>query len=288
MKAVLSETRVARMDVVQIDIGQLNAGPLTVGRLVLEAGRFEMSSGAIRIRNLRVTVGLRMVLEWNVEVSILGFPKRWNGSIDLKDHEFTVGLGDHTLPGLQSFTLDLPSLTVDAVAAVMEPLRDLRLGPLVAEQVHARALVAPVPDFTLTGLGVGRAVLSGLAVPGARADSAEIARIHGQALPLGTITLPPIAFPQADAGDVRAAGVDAGGVSNPLEFVADAGVLKITLRVIPRARMRADELAITGLRSSASIGRTVLTDVVLPYEVLNVTLGQIGISTVEIPTIEVS
>lgn len=288
MRASLAETHVARLDVGRVDVGELRAGPLRVGRLVLEGGRLQMSSGAVRLRALRVTVGLRMVLDWRVSVSILGFPKRWEGSIDLKDHELTVGLGDLDLPGLATSTLDLPSVTADDVSAVMEPLRDLRLGPLLVEQVQARDVVAPVPDLTLTGLGLGRVAVTGLAVPGATAASAHLGRVRGEGLPLGTVTLPPVVFPEAAVGDLRAADVTTSGVSNPIELVADAGVLRATLRIVPRARMQADELAITGLRSSAALDRVVLTDVELPYEVLDVTLGEIGINGVEVPTVEVS
>ncbi len=288
MKSTLPETRIARLDVARVDIGKLNAGPLTVGRLVLEPTRFDLSSGAVRLRNLQVTVGLRMVLEWEVSVSILGFPKRWDGTIDLKDQEIIVNLGDIDLPGLESFSIDVPNLTVDNISAVVGPLSDLQLGALIIEQVNAQSVVAPVPDFALSGLDLGSATVTGLAIPGATAAKTQFGRVQGQAFPLGTVTLPPLTLPQANIGEVRAQAVDVNKTSNPFEYFADAGILKVTLRVIPSARMRADELAVTGLKSSGSIGRIELTDVVLPYEVLDVTLSELGIQTIEIPTIEVS
>lgn len=288
MKTSVAQARIARVDVGEVDVGQVVAGPLTVGRLVLQAAHLDLSSGAVGLRGVQVTVGLRMLLEWEVNVTILGLPKTWDGTIDLKDEQITIDLGDVGLPGLETFALDLPEVAVEDVSAVVGPLAGLRLGPLTLEQVMATALVAPVPDGALSGLEVGAARVTGLGVPGATTDSVRVARVHGQAFPLGTVTLPALALPQADVAEVRAAGADAEGTSRPFDFVADAGVLRTTLRVVPRARLHADEVTISGLTSSGSVGAVELTDVVLPYELLDLTLSQLGISSVEIPTIEVS
>ena len=44
---------------------------------------------------------------------------------------------------------------------------------------------------------------------------------------------------------------------------------------------------LSGVQSSVSVGEVRLTDVVLPFEVMGLTLSQIGIETIKAPRIEV-
>jgi hypothetical protein len=211
----------------------------------------------------------------------------WDGTVKMGSHSLTVRLGDVKVPGLQSADLVLPTTTVEQVRAVVGPLRDLHLGPLVAEQLRVRDVALPIPDFTLTGLGVGRIGLNGLGVPAAASGGATIERLHGQALPLGQLTIPDLRVPDASAGRIRSGPVDAFGTSNPIRFVADAGVLTLTLRAVPGARIRVRELVLDNLRTGLTIGALELHDVVLPYELLGLTLSDVGIDSIDVPTIEV-
>ena len=68
----------------------------------------------------------------------------------------------------------------------------------------------------------------------------------------------------------------------------DVGLLAATLKVTTTAAFHLDELRIDNIRASASIGEIALKNVVLPYEVLDITLSQIGIETIEVPQLEVN
>ena len=52
--------------------------------------------------------------------------------------------------------------------------------------------------------------------------------------------------------------------------------------------MNVNHIEITGADASATVGQIVLHNVTLPYDVLNLTLSQIGINTVAIPAFNVS
>jgi hypothetical protein len=212
----------------------------------------------------------------------------WNGTIDLGTQSATVPLGNLTVPGLQNLSLDLGTVTMNNVDAVIGAIQNLQLGGLVVEQIQANNVVAPTPGFQLTGLGLTKAEIDGLTVPGASATDATVQRIHGQAVPLGTMTIPNLALPQASVGDISSQALDAAATSNPIVLGADAGVLEISLELTPGARMRADELRLTNVRASTSVGSVELQDVELPYEVLDVTLSQLGIETIDVPKVEVS
>lgn len=288
MKASIPTASVTALSIGSVDVREVAVGPLDVGRLVLDSVHVELSSGAATFRDLRVTVDLELQLDWRVTVKIpLAGSFSWDGTVKMGSHSLTVRLGDVKVPGLRSADLVLPTTTVEQVRAVVGPLRDLHLGPLVAEQLRVRDVALPVPDFSLTGLGVGRIGLNGLGVPAAASGGATIERLHGQALPLGQLTIPDLRVSEASAGRIRSGPVDAFGTSNPIRFVADAGVLTLTLRAVPGARIRVRELVLDNLRTGLAIGAVELHDVVLPYELLGLTLSDLGIDSIDVPTIEV-
>lgn len=288
MKAIIPETHIAKVSVQQVDVGKLSAGPLSVRKLVLDAVHVGVSTGTARLRNLRVTLSLRMTLDWDVGVDIPWVGRfGWNGTIDFGTQTATVPLGNVSVPGLQSLSLDLGSVSVNNVDAVIGAIQNLRLGALVVEQVRANNLVVPTPGFQLSGFGLAKAELDGVSVPSGSATDATVKHIHGQALPLGTVTIPGLSLPQANVGDLSSQAVDVNASSNPFLFVADAGVLKVTLNLTPGTRMQIDELRLTGVRAGTSVGSLELQNVVLPYDVLDVTLSQLGIDTIDVPKIEV-
>jgi hypothetical protein len=132
------------------------------------------------------------------------------------------------------------------------------------------------------------AAINGMSVPAASAFKVTVAHAHGDALPAGTVTIPGLALPRASMGDIASDSVSAGGAADPYIFTANAGVFGGTLTVTPSATIDFAELRITNVRATASIGSVTLQNVVLPYDVFNLTLSQLGIETIAIPALEVS
>jgi hypothetical protein len=288
VKASIPDASVATLSVGTVDVRQVAVGPMDVGRLVLNDLHVDLSTGEASFEDLRVTITLDLRLDWRVTIKIpLAGNFSWNGTVKMGSHSFTVRLGDLTVPGLRSFSLDLPSSTVDRLQAVVAPLQDLHLGQLLVEQLRLQGITAPVPDLTVTGLGIGRIGLAGLGVPAATSTTATIERVSGGTLPIGQVTIPDLRVPEVSAGRISSESIDASGTSNTVRFVADAGVLTLTLHTTPGARIRARELRLSNLRTGVAIGAVELHDVVLPYELLGLTLADIGIGTIDVPVIEV-
>lgn len=288
MQVQVPELAAARLSVQQVDIGQLSAGPVSVGRLVLDDLHVDVHTGAAAFRGLVVTIDLAMVLEWRVEVKVPVVGSwDWDGTIELGAHSCTIDIGDLSLPGLETLTVDLAALAVDGLAVQVAPLHDLRLGPLTADGLTVSDVLAPPAGFAVNGFGVGRVALDGAGLPGLTASAATAKHLSGRGLPLGDVALGPLALPQADVADITSSGLDAAGTSAPFLFTCDVGILDVTLRVTPSARLQADELRLSGVRTGATVGSVVLHDVVLPYDVLDLRLTQIGVETVALPKIEV-
>jgi hypothetical protein len=288
MKTLIPDAQLDQLTIGQIEVGELNAGPIQVGRLVLNDTSTAISTGAASFRNLRVELRLELTLRWKVTVDLGFFTKTWDGTIAIGLHKPTITVGDLTLPGLQQFDLDLATLSVDQLQADVGPLSGLTLGGASAERVRFADITVPVPEFAISGLGLGGLSLEGLGVPAASVGATTIGRVQGQAFPLGAVTISDIALPTAGAGRIVGAGLDTDTESNPIDFTADTKILEVTLEVVPGVRLLADELVLDGVDVALSIGSVELHDVVLPYEVLDLTLSQIGIQTVNVPKIQVA
>lgn len=289
MKATVPQASVGRVSVRQVDVGEIDAGPISISKLVLDSIHLGVSTGSVKARNVNVTIGVSLSLDWSVGVTISGIGSwGWNGTIDLGTQSATVALGDLGVSGLKSLDFDIASLAVSNVDAVAGAIRNLKLGPLVAEQIVAQNLVLPKPDFTLSGLGLVSVGINGLSVPAATGTQVTVGHARGDALPLGTVAIPDLNLPRASVGDITSDGLDASGEPDPYLFTADAGVLSVSLSAAPSAELAIDELHISNVKASASVGQVTLQDVVLPYDVFDIKLSQLGIDSISVPSLEMS
>jgi hypothetical protein len=97
-----------------------------------------------------------------------------------------------------------------------------------------------------------------------------------------------LALPSASIADIVSQGVDVTATPKPKAFHLDLGCLDLTLKVNPVAEAKIDQLVIRNVTASASIGKIELHNVVAPYELLNLTLGQVGIDTISVPTVAIA
>jgi hypothetical protein len=88
--------------------------------------------------------------------------------------------------------------------------------------------------------------------------------------------------------DITSDGVDMVGVPRPKAFHLDLGCLDLTLKVNPRAEAHIDQVVIQNVKASTSIGKLEFNNIQAPFELLNLTLSQIGIDTVSLPTVTVA
>lgn len=287
MKATVPELTAARSTVARIDVGQVSVGPASIGRLVVRDVDFAMSAGAARLRNFRITIRLTISLTWRVSVD-LGFTDFTRSDTwDIARPEIPFGFGNLTLPGLNSLSVNLTEMTASNLTASSGPLVDLSLGSAIAEQIRAAGTTVPAADFGLTGLGLVALRGEGVSVPAAAVPEVTIGRLSGGTLPIGGMTIPNVAFPGTSVGEIRSRNVDVTAVAQTLVFNAGGGLLRITLRVIPEARVRIDEMVLSNISASTRIGSITVENVVLPYEVLDLRLADVGIESIEIPILEV-
>jgi hypothetical protein len=288
MQTTIAEADIQRSGVNTVNVGSVGIGPITIGQLVLTDFELNTAADGAFLRNFVVTVTYTMKLDWHLHIDLPGHPIDDSGTEDLDSPTFIVGFGDIRVPGIENLKIAIDSLALDNPAATINPVSNIQLGAAVAEQIQAKNLRLPTAGFSLSGLGIGGLNLGGFGVPAATLDSVTIAKVHGDATPFGQMALNNLALPSVTIPDIVGQGVDSVATPKPKAFHLDLGCLDLTLRVNPTAEAHIDQLVIRNVKANLSIGKIELHNIVAPYELLNLTLAQVGIETISVPSVAIA
>ena len=109
--------------------------------------------------------------------------------------------------------------------------------------------------------------------------------VHGDPAKIPAFTLNNVQLPAAQIPSITS--TIPLSIPADLETVSagfDAGVLRVAIHIQPSVLFHVERLQITNASASATVGQVVLHNVTLPFDALNITLSQIGIDTIEIPS----
>jgi hypothetical protein len=268
LRANVPTLTASQATVARIDVGQVAIGPATIERLIVRNMRFAMSAGAGRLRDFHVTVTLTISLSWRVHVDLVFTDFTREGTWQIGRPSIGFGFNDVPLPGLNSLTVNLDEMTAQNLSASSGPIANLGLGPIIAEQIRGATIAAPTAGFAVNGIGLTAVRGEGVVLPAASVGEVSIARLTGGSVPIPTLSIPNLAFPAASVGEIRSSNVNVNAVA-------------------PAVNVRIAQMVLTNINASTSIGSVEVRNVVLPFEVLNLRLSDIGIDTIEIPAFEV-
>ena len=288
MLTTIPQATIQKAGLNAISVGQVGVGPISIGQLVLTDLQVNTAADGAFLKNVVVTLTYTMSLDWHLHIELPGHTIDDSGTEDLDSPQFIVGLGDIRIPGLQNIGISIDSLALNQVAATSNPVSNVTLGSALAEQIEAKNVLLPAHGFTLVGLGLGGLDIAGLGAPAASVDSVTIDRVHAESTPFGQMTLANLALPSASVADITGDGVDVVGTPRPKAFHLDLGCLDLTLKVNPRAEAHIDQVVIQNVKANTSIGKLEFNNIQAPFELLNLTLSQIGIDTVSLPTVSVA
>ena len=288
MLTTIPEADIQKASVNSISVGSVGIGPVTIGQLVITDLELNTAADGAFLRNFVVTVTYNMKLDWHLHIELPGNVIDDSGTEDLDSPTFIIGFGDIRLPGLENLKIDIASLAVDSPSATILPITNIQLGKAIAEGIQAKTLKLPTAGFSLNGLGLGTLNVGGFGAPAATVDSATIARVNGDTTPFGQMSLSNLGLPASQIPDIVAQGIDSTATPKPKAFHLDMGCLDLVLKVNPTAQAHMDEFIIRNVKASGSIGKIELHNVVAPYELLNVTLSQLGIETISVPTVAIA
>jgi len=245
-----------------------------------------MAAAKMVLHSVSVSMSIHFLLEWHIHI---GMPD-WIPDIDIGD-TFDLGflnippinIGDVTVPGVTNIQLHIPTLLAQNMSVAANPM-SLHLNTAQADQIHAANLALPNAGFTIAGLTLSSIQGNTISVPDGKLDSAQIGHLHGAPVSVPAFSLNSLTLPSAQIPSVTSSApldIPANLQDFPIGF--DGGLLRVVLHVIPSVRMHVDSLDINDASASATVGSIVLHNITLPYDVHNLTLSQIGISSVGIP-----
>lgn len=285
------EVDIQKAGLAAISIGQVAIGPITVGELVLHNADFSMTGAQGVLQNVSVTVTVHLTVEWHVHVGLPdGIPDINIGdTYDLGSISFSMTVGNIVIPALNNIHVHIPTLTAQNMSVSANPVTNLQLANANAEQIRAHSVVLPAAGFTIAGLTINTLQGTAITVPAAKVGQATVGRLHGDPVTIPSFTLDSLNLPAAQIPTVSSSApldipVDLAG----RQVGFDAGILRLSITVTPSALSHIDHLEITGANANATVGQVVLHNVVLPYDVLNLTLSQVGIDTIGIPAFTAS
>jgi hypothetical protein len=290
MQVKVPQLAVGQAGVQTVSVGHLGIGPVTVGSLAINNAGFTLASGHGVMQNVQAMVTLKLSVEWHIHVGLPdGIPDIDVGdTYDLGSLSVSLPAGDIELPALSNLKFDIPSLAAQNLTVNADPL-SLQVTGIAADTIQARDLALPHDGFTISGLSVGSLSAAGLGVPAASVAEATVGHLHGDpaqlpALNLNGLQLPAVQIPSISSTIPLT-------IPANLESVGagfDAGLLRMIVRIQPSVLMSVQHLQITNANASATVGQLVLKNVTLPFDALNITLSEIGIDTIEIPSFTVA
>ena len=275
-----------------VSVGQVAIGPISVGQLTLSNVDFSISGpqGAQGVlRNVSVTITLDISVEWHVHIDFPIHDIDEGGTIHLGSVSITAPTISEINILLNNVNLNIPSLTAQNISASASPL-GLQLSNVAADQIEALDVDLPTAGFTITGLTLSSVAVNGIDVPAANVGQATVGHLHGDPLKIPSFTLRGLTLPAVTIPNIHS--------SAPLDIPAtlpDASpgvgdndsLISVHLLIKTSALTHIDQLDITNASANAKVDQIVLQDVTLPYDALNLTLSQIGINTIDIPTFTV-
>jgi len=271
-----------------VSIGQLGLGPIKVASLALNNVDFSLSAAHALLQNVRVTLTLKITLAWHIHIGLPdGIPDIDIGDSYEIDLSFSLPVGDVTIPSLNNLKFNIPSVTAQNLSVNASPLA-LQITNVAADNIHATNAALPRDGFAVSGLSFGSLTGTGVGIPAATVAQATVQHVHGDPARIPAFALNGFQLPAAQIPSVNS---DL-PLSIPLVLETrganfDAGILRITLTIVPSLLTQVQHMQITGASATASVGQIVLHDVTLPYDALNITLSDIGIDMIDIPNFTV-
>jgi len=294
MKIAIPQVQIDQASSQQVQVGEVRLGAVNIGRLTLSQVHMGLTTGTIRLCGVSVSLGLSFGLDWTFSLKIDGlellpsFIVR-KGHINIGALAMNIPLADISLDGLDKLALNLKSTTAKDVKATVGAIKKLKLGNLVAERIQAQGLSAPAGGVQIAGLGLGGIAASGLVLPDASLVGMTIGRVSGGSVPLDTVSIPGVKLPPTGVDKIVISDIE----GKPRDSThslgpAGAGLLQATLTVTVSAGMSIDELRLANLSAEATIGEIKLDNLTLPYEVMDLSLSQLGIRNIQVPKMEVN
>lgn len=266
----------------QVTIGEIKVGDVVVDSVKLSGTSANLRSGNAFLEHVFFTLELKFGLHWWFDIGIYSD----SGDENLGSLSFGMSVGNVSVPSLDNIQMNIPSVSVNNVAANVKPIQNLNLGAAAFSKLKVDDTTLPAAGFGLTGLALGSLNLSGLGVPEVKSKQASIDGFKPNQtvlLPsasLGGISVPATAIPDVKSG---AFGLDAQASSRSIGV--DFGIFGFTFYVTPIVHMQIGSMTLHDLNLSAAVNQVTVENVHLPVDVHGILLKTLKLDDVQIDNV---
>ena len=263
----------------QVTVGQVAVGNVVVDSLTLHNTQANLKSGNAYLENVGITIELKFKLHWWYDIGIYSD----SGDENLGSLSFAMNVGNVAVPSLANIQMTIPSVTVNNVAAQVNPLQNLDLGGAAFNKLKVLKTTLPAAGFGLTGMALGSLGLSALGVPDVASEQASIDEFKPNqtvVLPgasLGSVSIPSTSIPDVQSG---AFGLDAQASSRGIKV--DFGIFGFTFTVTPVVHMHIGAMTLHDLGLSADVGSIDVQNIHVPLDVKGITLKTLKLHTLTV------
>lgn len=266
----------------QVTVGQVAVGNVVVESLTLHNTQANLKSGNAYLENVGITIELKFKLHWWYDIGIYSD----SGDEDLGSLSFAMNVGNVAVPSLTNIQMTIPAVTVNNVAAQVNPLQNLDLGGAAFNKLKVLKTTLPAAGFGLTGMALGSLGLSALGVPDVASEQASIDGFKPNQtvlLPgasLGSVSIPSTAIPDVQSG---AFGLDAQASSRGLKV--DLGIFGFTITVTPVVHMYVGAMTLHDLGLAAAVGSIDVQNIHVPLDVKGITLKTLNLHNLTVTNV---
>lgn len=290
MDVKIRQADVVRLDVGRVSVGEISLGEISIGELRLSDARVAIHSGHALLRDVHVTMHLDFTVDWSVGIDLGIADFSDSGTDSLGSVTIPFDLDDWEIPGLRNINLDISQLTAPNLRVSADPIPNLRLTGLAAEGVRVSEATLPSAGFTLGGVGLTSVAVDDVTLPAATVKTASVGHVGGAPLTVPSLRLRGLNLPAAAVNDIRSDSLDIPLQRRERMRVGglDLGFLSLKLFVRPSAGTRVARMDMTDVRSQVSAGIIDVSNVRVPFDVHNLTLADLGIHSIDVPSIELT
>jgi len=274
----------------KIEIDRIQPGVTKVGSLEVTKSKMNFHVDAIIIRGIKIDLKLSLYEDFKITVNyVLGSEVIEGQAVSLGKLMFYFDIGDITLP-FPDTEIAFKDLKAHDTELKIDPIRDLILPAMKAENIQMNDINLPLEGITLNGIGIGGADVRGVKVPDAKAKKIRFGSVHGASVNVPSILFPGITL-EMIAKDVEAEEASAkltNEKSTPWINISTTPLLTLAARLLVRAEttLTIDKIILKGLESEMNIGTVQLKDLTLPFNLLGIEMKNILISNIQVPTLK--
>jgi hypothetical protein len=286
----INKANLGSIDIDKIQIDEIQPNNTLINSIEVAESKMNMHMDSIIIRGTKVILKLLLNEDYKIIIDyLLGKEVVEGNAVSLGELMFYLDIGDISLH-IPDAELSFKKMASHDIAVNIEPIMNLILPALRAENIEMHNMRLPLGGIQLSGLSLKEANLNGLMVPDAKADKISIGKAQS-----GIINIPSMRLPSIDLDTIAKDTTTTNGSAKITDQNSTPWIpltrtplvdLSIRLKVITEATLVIDKIVLNGLKSLVNLGKTEMKGIALPFNILGLKVDGVTISNIYVPNLK--